>query len=116
MFARAPFRKHGRKRCMNWYSDLYTGKNAEKNAKRRIKEINKGIYRGNTYLITLAANPANQLEIFSVHQLRFSYIRRNCPMILGIASGREEALEVFLEIVGQVYRETGDVRIRDYFE
>lgn len=101
---------------MNWYSELYTGKNAEKKAKRRIKEINNGIYRGNTYLITLAVNPADQLEILSVHQLRFSYIRRNCPMILGIASGKEEALEVFMEIVDQVYRETGDVKIRDYFE
>ena len=37
-------------------------------------------------------------------------------MILGIASGKEEALEVFMEIVDQVYRETGDVKVRDYFE
>lgn len=101
---------------MNWYQKLYTGKTAEKKKEKIIQEIDNEIYRGNTYLLTLAANPQNNLEIFSVHQLRFPYIRRNCPMILGIASGREEAVEVFQKIVDEVYSATGNVKLREYFE
>lgn len=101
---------------MNWYQNLYTGKTAEKKRDRIIQEIEREVYKGNTYLITLAANPQNNLEIFSVHQLRFPYIRRNCPMVVGIASGREEALEVFQRIVEEVYSVTGNVKIREYFE
>lgn len=101
---------------MNWYRNLYTGKTAEKKKEKLIQEIENEIYKGNTYLITLAANPRNNLEILSVHQLRFSYIRRNCPMILGIASSREEAMEVFQKIVNEVYSATGDVKLRAYFE
>lgn len=101
---------------MDWYHRLYSGKMADKKKDRIIQEINGGNYRGNTWLITLAANPENQLEIFSVHQLRFSYIQRNCPMILGIASGYREALEVLEVIVKEVLEATGDVKIREYFE
>lgn len=100
---------------MNWYQNLYSGKTAEKKKDRLIREIDGEKYRGNIYLITLASNPENQLEIFSVHQLRFSYIRRNCPLILGIASGYEEALDVLKRIVKEVYEVTGDVKIREYF-
>lgn len=106
----------GRIFWMNWYRNLYFGKNAEKKKDRFAREIDAQIYRGNTWLITLAANPANQLELFSVHQLRFPYIRRSCPMILGIASGYEEALEVFLRIVQDVLEATGGVDIRGYFQ
>lgn len=101
---------------MNWYQNLYTGKTAEKKKEKLIQEIDNKIYKGNTYLITLAANHRNNLEILSVHQLRFPYIRRNCPMILGIASGRDEAMEILLKIVDEVYSVTGDVKIREYFE
>ena len=101
---------------MNWYQNLYSGKTAEKKKDRLIREIDGEKYRGNIYLITLAANPENQLEILSVHQLRFSYIRRNCPLILGIASGYEEALDVLKKMVEEVYEATGDVKIREYFE
>lgn len=101
---------------MNWYRNLYTGKTAEKKKEKLIQEIENEIYRGNTYLITLAANPQNNLEIFSVHQLRFSYIRKNCPTILGLASGWDEVLEVFQKMADEVYLATGDVKIREYFE
>ena len=101
---------------MNWYQNLYTGKTAEKKKEKIIQEMEQEIYKGNTYLITLAANPQNNLEIISIHQFRFPYIRRNCPMILGIASGRAEAMEVVQKIVDEVYSVTGNVKIREYYE
>ncbi len=100
---------------MNWYQNLYTGKTVEKKKERLIREIEQEKYRGNTYLITLAANPENQLEILSVHMLRFSYIRRNCPLIVGIASGRGEALRLLEKIVQEAYETTGEIKLREFF-
>ncbi len=100
---------------MNWYGELYTDRTMEKKKKKTIREIEDGVYRGNTYLITLAANPENLLELFSVHELRFPYLRRNCPLIVGMACCRESALLLFERIVKDVYDRTGTVKIREYF-
>ncbi|MDD3794842.1 MAG: hypothetical protein PHE06_02500 [Lachnospiraceae bacterium] len=70
----------------------------------------------NIYLITLAANPENQLDIMPAGSLHFPYLERSCPLIIGIAAGYEEALELVGTIVTEVYQQTGDVRIRDYLE
>lgn len=100
---------------MNWYSKLYVGKKAEKKKEKIRKEIDREIYKGNTYLITLSSNPKNNLEIFSVQELRFPYLREHCPMIVGIALGWEEALEVLQEMVKEVYYSTGEANLREYF-
>ena len=99
---------------MEWYRNLYTGKNIQDKKEKIIREIEAQVYRGTTYLITLAANPANELELLSVHELRFNYIRRNCPLIVGLARGRKEALELLEQIVQEVYAATGDVKIKEY--
>lgn len=100
---------------MEWYARLYTDSVTGPKKERFITEIEEQKYRGNLYLITLAANPKNQLELLSVHQLRFPYIRRNCPMVVGLASGRESALRLLERIVQEVLQNTGDVKLRDYF-
>ena len=114
MRARAPFHKR-KERRMEWYRKLYTDRTTEKRKKKIVKEIDAGIYRGNTYLITLAANPENMLEILSVHQLAFSYLRRTCPMIVGIACCRESALLLLERMINEIYEKTGTLKIREYF-
>lgn len=101
---------------MEWYRNLYTDRMTGRRKEKLIREIDAGQYHGNTYLLTLAANPENQLEILSVHQLRFPYIRRTCPMVVGMASCREEAYVLLEQIVKEVYTHTGDVKIREYFD
>ncbi|MDO5346160.1 MAG: hypothetical protein Q4E91_10470 [Lachnospiraceae bacterium] len=100
---------------MDWYADLYTDRITGTVKERLIAEIEDQKYRGNTYLITLAANPENQLDIFSVQELRFPYLRRNCSLIVGLASCRESALLLTERIVQDVYESTKDVKIRDFF-
>ena len=51
---------------MEWYQHLFVGKQAEKNRQSLIDAIEKGDYSGKTWLITLAANPDNQLELMAV--------------------------------------------------
>lgn len=41
-------------------------------------------------------------------------VRRNCPMIVGLAVSREEAFELVEAIALETYRETGEVKIREW--
>lgn len=68
------------------------------------------------YLITLAVNPENQLEIFSANELKQKARRRNCPLIIGLCKGYEEALELTMKLVQQTYEETGTARVREWLE
>ena len=93
---------------LNWYKNLYIGDNAKKKPKKLIHKINQGAGVIDVYVITLAVNPENSLMQ--------SALRRNCPTIIGLAKGYEEALEIIEQIVNEVYQETGTAEIRTWLE
>ena len=101
---------------MDWYAKLYVGTTAEKKKDRLIQKIENGKTTVNTYLITLPKTKQNQMEILPAWNLHFWYPRQKCPLIIGLACGREEATEVVCRITKDILEETGDCRIRDYFE
>ena len=74
---------------LKWYKQLYIGDNAKKKKKEWIRKINMGAGVVDVYLITLAVNPENQLEIFSANELKQKARRRNCPLIIGLCKGYE---------------------------
>ena len=84
---------------LKWYKQLYIGDNAKKKKKEWIRKINMGAGVVDVYLITLAVNPENQLEIFSANELKQKARRRNCPLIIGLCKGYEEALEMTVRLV-----------------
>lgn len=99
---------------LNWYKNLYMGNTAKKKEKHIRRKVNAGKPAIGVYLITLAANPQNHLEIISAIQLQQKMIRERCPMIVGLAEGYEEALELIEKIAIEVYKETGEMDIRSW--
>ena len=86
---------------VNWYKNLYVGDTAKKKQKKWMRRIeNKKAVLG-VWLLTL---PSNQQPA----------VRRNCPMIVGLAVSREEAFELVEAIALETYRETGEVKIREW--
>ena len=80
---------------VNWYKNLYVGDTAKKKQKKWMRRIeNKKAVPGDLLL-----QPA---------------VRRNCPMIVGLAVSREEAFELVEAIALETYRETGEVKIREW--
>lgn len=100
---------------MEWYEKLYIGNNAQKKKYSLIREIESGKAPLEVFLITLPSGQGNQLEIMSVWNLKFWYRRKNCPMIVGLACGREEALELVVQITEEVLEKTGSVELKNYF-
>lgn len=101
---------------LSWYKKLYIGHNAEKKKKQLMYKINVGIGVFDVYLITLACNSQNQLEIFSANELKQKARRKYCPMIIGMCCGYEEALEMTRMLVEEAYRETGIPDVRKWLE
>lgn len=101
---------------MNWYSDLYLGKTAEKKKEALIQKIESGKVPFNTYLLTLARGEANQLEIVPAWETGYLRGGPEEPVILGIGCGRSETFELVRRITEEVFRETGSAELRDYFE
>lgn len=100
---------------MNWYENLYVGKNAKKKAASYIRKIEDGNYPLQIYLITFTAGAHDQIEIISPRNLKFWYHQKKNPMIAGIALGREEALEVLQQMVQDIMCETGGLDFRQFF-
>ena len=101
---------------MKWYHELYVGKNALK----RKPEIQRTVEQEQNmlmlYLITLAPDLRNQLEIITPTVFYQQAKRWGDPMIVGIAWGMREAKEVLVQMTEDVYRELGRLDYRSYFE
>ena len=70
---------------LTWYKKLYVGDTAKKKKDKIIQKVNRRKPQLEVYLITLASNPENLLEIISTNQLMQKTIYRRCPMIVGLA-------------------------------
>ena len=92
---------------VNWYKNLYVGDTAKKKQKKWMRRIeNKKAVPG-VWLLTLPSNQQNNLDVIPADL-------RNCPMIVGLAVSREEAFELVEAIALETYRETGEVKIREW--
>lgn len=102
---------------LDWYVELYTGKSIEKkDVHKIIHKINRGKAVPGIYLLTLSQHPDNVLEILPALNLAQKAARRRCPRIIGMALGKEEALEVTQEILLETYGETGTFHVREYLQ
>lgn len=99
---------------MRWYRKLYMGEKAKKERFKFVWKVKhrRMIWQG--YVITLASNEQNLLDIIPVSELLQSYYQKKDIMIIGIAQGYEESLEVVKSIVDEVYQKTGKFNIRQY--
>ena len=63
-----------------------------------------------------AAKARNLLEIVPSYMLiQKSYYAR-CPEIVGMAKGKDEAIDLAVDIVKNIYGETGAFQVKEYFK
>ena len=101
---------------LKWYKKLYVGDGLTGKEKKYIRKVKVGVGVIDIYLITLAKNPEDQLDIFSANMLLQKPLRRTCPLIVGIAYGYEEACELVVRMAMEVYDKTGQMHIRKFIE
>ncbi len=82
-------------------------------AKFRWKMKYGGNMRG-FFLVTLPRYGSDLLEIYSYKMLCKTYYRKYPPMIVGVAKGYDEAVEVARMIVLETWEKTGGFDVRGY--
>ena len=101
---------------MKLYRDLFVGQKAGQNTEEIVSRAEELDFVHGLYLITLASNGTDQLDLVRASSLigRANAVRR-LPMIVGIAVGKKEAIEVTMEIARCVYVRDQAQDIRSWF-
>ena len=66
------------------------------------------------YVITLASNTQNLLDIIPSYELMQKGYPKKDMVVVGLAKGYDEAIEVAASIVDEVYHSTGTFAVRAY--
>lgn len=99
---------------MEWYRDLYVTEGVHQKKQTLIEKIEKKAGLPDICIVTLAANGRDLFDIFSSDLLFQTPLHGHCPMIVGIAKGKEEAVDLAVKLVLAAYRQNGDFDIRKY--
>ena len=99
---------------MKWYADLYVSDSCRAQKESIRNDIEQGLYSHKLFLITLAVNQRDLLEIRRASSLSRESLRRDLPMIIGAAGSKEDAIQLSCRIVEECYRSRKDVNVREY--
>jgi hypothetical protein len=100
---------------ISWMSHLYVGKKIKKRKEKVIASINNQEATFNVYCIAFASHPDNLFDIMDANELLFPHYKRSEIQIIGLAQGKEEAVDLVQGMLMEVYKETGDFNVRAYF-
>ncbi|MDO5362159.1 MAG: hypothetical protein Q4F03_05860 [Eubacteriales bacterium] len=100
---------------VKWIKNYYTGEGVEEPARIR-RKINAGKFVPEIYLLTLSNHPDNLCDIIPAFMLMQKGYREICPLIFGMAKGKDEAMEMAAELLGEIYRETGSFKVAEYLK
>ena len=99
---------------MKWFADLYIGYNLLDKKNQVIKKIKKGKPMFNKYVITLPQNDYDTLELYPSNVLIQKWYMNSDMVVVGIAEGKEEALDMMTLIIMECYERTGGCKVKDF--
>lgn len=101
---------------MRLAENLYTTEKTKKMVPRIIHKMRTRRLQPGIWLITIASNEQNLLDIFhSIYYMQPMFEKLN-PDIVGIAESEDAAKTLLLQITEDMYRETGNFDVRTYFK
>ncbi len=100
---------------VKWYHSLYISEHAHKHEKQIRRQLNSGHASFRQYIITLASNGTDMLDIISGLFLPDSLIRRGLPMVVGIADTKKEAVELVIRMTEDCLEKQGNPDLRAFF-
>lgn len=99
---------------VRWYKDLFLDGITKHTAGQIQKGIEKERIQYPIFLVALASNEKNLLDVMNVNELLFPYYKKRTTFILGLASSRQQAKIMAAAIVSKVYQDTGNCDVRAY--
>lgn len=100
---------------IQWASKLYVGEKLKKKRDKAIASINNRRATFNVYCIALASHPSNLFDIMDANELLFPHYQKSDIRIVGLAGGKEEAINLVHDMIMEMYNNTGEFNVREYF-
>ena len=100
---------------MKWILPLFIGEKAEKKKQKIIRGIETGKFLLGTYVFMLSTEAGNQLDIIEAAELKQPYYKEKDIVVVGIASGKAEAVQVVADIVSDAVNTTGEADVLAFF-
>lgn len=98
---------------MKFYKYLYVGDTVKDPTKMKRKlKLHAGV---GGYVISIAAGD-DQLEIYKAAYLKQKYYRYHPPIIVGIASNYDEAIDIVVQITKECLYATGECNLKEYLK
>lgn len=101
---------------MKWYEKLYVGESIKGKEKKIKWKINHNAGLFSVYVISLASNPNNLLDIIHTTDLMQKGYPKKDIRIIGIAKGKEEAMELVKRIIQETYDYLGTTNVEKYLK
>lgn len=99
-----------------YHPDLYTGDSINvKKLDKLKKRLEQKPLLTDVFLITIAQNPQDQLEIFSARQLAQNYYQKYPVTVVAIAGSYEEAVGLLEQLVRKCMEQRGDCNLKELF-
>ena len=100
---------------LHFLKNYYVG-DGIKNPEKIIEKLQAGKPAWGIYLLTLSGNKNNLMEILPASMLMQKSFFELCPDILGMAKGKENAIEMAAELLEDMYRRTGSFAVEEYMK
>ncbi len=100
---------------LKWHEHYYVSEDVRNPEKIRNRlDENKAV--PGIYLLTLSDHRDHLMELVPALMLKQGWIRENCPLIFGMAAGKEDAMELTSQILKEIYEKTGAFDVEDYLK
>ena len=101
---------------MLFFENLYLGERVAPNVDQILKKLNKNEVIPNLYVIALATNPDNMLDIYPEWELMQKGYPKDEIKVVGLANGKKEAVGVVQIIVEESLQKMGSADVRAYLK
>ena len=99
---------------MRWYNYLYVGEKAKKAREDIVGNIKEGKIQLNKYALALPFNDSDILDIIPTIVLKQKRYLDSDLVIVGIADGKSEAMDLMQEIIMECYSNTKGFDLKSY--
>lgn len=100
---------------IRFYKEIYSDETTEPNISKISESILKKEHISSLYLIMLASNPCEQLDIYSYRMFKMALPHRKDTFIVGIASSRKSAMELICKMALDCYEKYNNYDFRKMF-
>lgn len=101
---------------IKWASPMFYDEIMKKKKRLLRKSMRADTKSNNVYCVTLSANPNDLFDIINMNEFHLQVYKNADYYALGLAYGYDSAIELVVQMVNEVYQNTGDVRIREYYQ